>query len=302
MILLVLLTLTTFFNPQHIIDCTLPMNSEEFELVTTDGIELYGQSWTPEGVPKAVICLIHGLSEHSGRYHAFAQYFTEKNMAVYAIDLRGHGKTPGKRGHIPNYELLLDDVEELLKVARRTYNDTPLFVYGQSFGGNIVSNYVTKKNTSEVAGTILSAPWLRLAFTPPQIKIKLAGLMQNIYPGYTENSDINPEELSKDPAVIKAYKEDSLVHNRISSRLFFSATNHGELAIANAFKLTIPLLAIHGKEDKLTSWKATEGFVKNTEGKGSLNLYDGVKHEPHNDIERLTILAEVYQWISKQLT
>ena len=277
------------------------MNTEEHQLVTTDGLELFSQSWAPDIEPQAVICLIHGLSEHSGRYQSFAEFFVAKGIAVFALDLRGHGKSPGKRGHVKKYESLLDDVEELLKVARKTYNDTPLFLFGQSLGGNIVSNYVIKKNTSEVHGAILSAPWLRLAFAPPKIKVKLASIMKNIYPAYSEASDINPNELSKNVEIVRAYEQDSLVQKRISSSLFFSATMNGESAIQNAFKLTIPLFAIHGKSDKLTSWEATEEFVKNSGPKGQIRLYPEVKHEPHNDSEREEILGDVHHWIMEQL-
>ena len=275
------------------------MRIEEYDLVSKDGENLYSKAWLPEEgkEPEAVICLVHGLSEHTGRYDEFAQFFNNNQIAVFSFDLRGHGKSPGKRGHVRNYDALLDDVEGLLKIARREYNDILLFLYGQSLGGNIVSNYVTRKNTSEVAGAILSAPWLRLAFAPPPIKVKLASIMQRIYPAYTEPSDINPENLSKEPDIVKAYNEDALVQKQISSSLFFGGTKNGELAIRNAFKLTIPLLAIHGKSDKLTSWQASEEFVKNCGKIAALKLYEDVKHEPHNDTERQEILSDVHHWI-----
>ena len=278
------------------------MRSEEFDLISKDGRQLYGRSWLPddEREPEAVICLIHGLSEHSGRYEEFAKYFTSRRIAVFTFDLKGHGKSPGKRGHVRDYDSLLDDVESLLKTARKEHNDALLFLFGQSLGGNIVANYVIRKNTTEVAGAVLSAPWLRLAFTPPAFKVRLTAIMKSIYPAYAEKSNIDAEELSKEAEVITAYKEDPLVQKRISSGLFLSATKKGEDVLKNAFKLTIPLFAIHGKADKLTSWQATEEFIGNAGEKATLKLYEGVKHEPHNDTERNDVLSDIHHWILNQ--
>ncbi len=282
-------------NPNYI-----DMTIEEFELASK-GAKLHCQAWLPEQEPQVIICLIHGLSEHIGRYEEFAEFFTSQQIAVFAYDLRGHGKSPGKRGHVRQYDLLLEDVENTLKIARREYNNALLILFGQSFGGNIVSNYLVKKNTSEVAGAILSAPWLKLAFDPPPFKVKLASIMKNIYPAYSENSKINSGMLSKDEEKIKAYLSDPLVHNKISAGLFFSIIKQGEAALENAFKVTIPLLVIHGKEDKLTSWKASEEFVTTVGDRGTFRLYDGVMHEPHNDPEREMVLNEVQKWISNNV-
>jgi len=278
------------------------MKSEEFDLIAKDGLKLYAKSWLPdlEEEPKVVICLVHGLSEHLGRYEDFALFFTSKGIPVFSFDLRGHGKSGGKRGHMKKYEYLLDDVESLLKIARREYNDGLMFLYGQSLGGNIVANYILKKNTSEVAGAILSAPWFKLAFEPPFFKLMLAGAMKHIYPSYSEKSDIEGESLSKDPAIVEAYNNDPLVHNKISVSLFFETVKNGKRAIPNAFKLTIPLLAIHGKADPLTSWEATDEFVKKAGDKAVVRLYNEVKHEPHNDLEREQVLSDVLEWIYLQ--
>ena len=274
------------------------MGIEKYELIS-NGSQLNCQAWIPETEPRGIICLVHGLGEHIGRYEEFAAFFTENAYAVFAFDLWGHGKSPGKRGHIKQYDWFLNDLESLLKIARREYNDTPIFLYGQSMGGNIISSFITRRNTSEVSGAVLSAPWLKLAFDPPAFKVKLAGFMRKIYPSFRENSNIDPALLSKDEQVIKAYDEDPLVQRKISANLFFSVVKSGVSVIDNAFKLTIPLLAIHGKSDQLTSWKATEQFVKNAGDKARVKLYENVLHEPHNDLERDEILQDVLNWMNE---
>ncbi len=276
------------------------MTIEEHDLVSS-GEKLFCQAWLPDKEPKVIICLVHGLSEHLGRYEEFAEFFTAQQTAVFAFDLRGHGKSPGKRGHVKQYDLLLDDVENLLKIARREFNDALLVLFGQSLGGNIVSNYLISRNTSEVAGAIVSAPWLKLAFDPPGWKVKLAAIMKIIYPAYSENSDIDANLLTKDLEKIKAYQSDPLVQNKISAGLFFSILQRGKSAISNAFKITVPVLAIHGKDDQLTSWNATEEFIQNSGGKGDFKSYENVKHEPHNEVERNDILNDLNQWIKEKI-
>ncbi len=278
------------------------MTSEEFEMIASDGVELHAKTWKPdsEDEPTSVLCLVHGFAEHLGRYESVAEYFVSQGMVVMSFDHRGHGKSPGKRGHAPNFDQLIDDVEQLLIEARRSYNDALLFLFGQSFGGNVVANYLTKRNTSEVAGAILSAPWFRLAFKPPAIKMKLARIMKGIYPGYSEKSSIKSSELTKDEVLASAYDNDPLVHDNITAATFFNIVTYGEAVISNAFKLTIPMMLIHGKEDRITSWKASEEFAHKAGEKCSLRLYDNLRHEPLNEVERETVLEGLMTWISHQ--
>ena len=96
------------------------------------------------------------------RYEHFAAHFNEHDIGVFAVDLRGHGKSEGKRGHAPNYDLLLSDVEELIKAARVDFNDTPIVLYGHSMGGNLVASFILQNNMKELEAAVLSSPWLTL--------------------------------------------------------------------------------------------------------------------------------------------
>ncbi|MDQ3393384.1 MAG: lysophospholipase, partial [Bacteroidota bacterium] len=137
------------------------MNNEHLTLLSRDGLEIHARYWVPEK-PNAIICIVHGIGEHSGRYNEMALYMCSRGFTVFANDQRGHGKSGGKRGHSPSYSLLLDDVETLMKWARSQYPDLPLYLYGHSWGGNIVANFILKRKTKEVSGSILSSPWLEL--------------------------------------------------------------------------------------------------------------------------------------------
>ena len=140
----------------------------------TDNTPLLVNSWIPENV-EVVLLIIHGLGEHSQRYDQVANFFNERKTAVFGMDLRGHGKSGGKRGHTPSYGQLMEDIEQGMIQARSAYPNLPLFIYGHSLGGNLVTNFLLRKNVSELAGAIISAPQCAKAVTPnatPKITIK----------------------------------------------------------------------------------------------------------------------------------
>lgn len=271
------------------------MHTNELELRTKDGLSLSGKSWLPEGEPQKIICLVHGHGEHIGRYEHFAAHFVEKGIAVFAVDLRGHGKSEGKRGHTPNYELLLSDVEELIKAARVDHNDTPIILYGHSMGGNLVAGFILQNNMKELEAAVLSSPWLTLAFDPPSAQVRLAKIVRWIFPSLTQHSKLDAQLLSKDPAVIKAYQDDPLVHDLVSPSLFLSILKGGENALKKANELKLRTLVMHGDDDKITSAESSQTFAH--EGGADFKLWSGVKHEPHNEPEQKEVLSFVSDWI-----
>jgi alpha-beta hydrolase superfamily lysophospholipase len=136
--------------------------TEVFAIQTTDGLQLQGKYWKVEN-PKAVLCFVHGLGDHIGRHTHVGDFMAEHDIAMVTYDQRGHGRSEGKRGHVPSYDALLTDAESMLSYTKEIYPDTPLFLYGHSMGGNVVANYALKKEVSDLAGTIISSPWLRLS-------------------------------------------------------------------------------------------------------------------------------------------
>jgi len=146
------------------------MKHTEFKFKTSDELQLFGQSWQPEDRPRAAICLVHGMGEHSGRYGHVADRLTQAGYSVFAFDLRGHGKSLGPRGHTPSYRTLLNDINSLLNEVDKNFPELPLFLYGHSLGGNLVLNYVLRRQP-KFKGVIVTGPWLRLAFEPPRFKI-----------------------------------------------------------------------------------------------------------------------------------
>jgi len=276
------------------------MTKEEFSIIARDGKSLFGRSWKVHE-PKAMICMIHGLGEHSGRYEHVGDYFITNNCSFFAIDLRGHGLSEGKKGHASSMDILLGDVEELMMHAREIHNDCPMFLYGHSLGGNIVTNFVLKQNTSELTGAIVSSPWLKLANEPASWQISVAAYISKFLPWFTQPNGLDIADLTNLDEVNQAYKNDLLVHNKISTRLFTLGYNSGIWALKNADRLKIPIFMFHGSEDKITSQESSHEFAEKVGDLVSYKIWSGIKHEPHNDRDADAVLKSIIDWINKQL-
>jgi acylglycerol lipase len=276
------------------------MDHKELNWTSSDGIKIYAQQWYVEN-PKAVVSIVHGMGEHSGRYDHVAKFLNANGFSVIAFDQRGHGKSGGKRGHAPSYELLMDDISIFLEQTGALFPNVPVFLYGHSMGGNLVLNYALK-NTPDVKGIIASSPWLKLAFEPPAAKITLAKLVNGIYPSLTQSSNLDVSAISKDLAEVNKYKTDPLVHDKISSNMFLSIHNSGLWAIENAPQLKAPLLLFHGTADRITCAKASEEFVKNTPGETTtFKLLENYFHEAHNDLNKQEVLEMIKNWLDGRL-
>jgi len=273
------------------------MKKEEIKIRTLDGLELEAIHYMPSVSPEIVIIIVHGLGEHIGRYQNLIEFFVGENFSVFAYNQRGHGNSPGKRGHTPGYIHLLNDCENMLKIARRTYNSAAIFLYGQSLGGNIVLNFTLRRQTSEISGVVASSPFLKLGFDPPPFKIKLGRLMAGIWPSFSQGNEIEPELLSHKDPVVEAYKNDPLVHESISAKMFVCTVEAGKWALehANAFK--IPLLIMHGTEDKITDPEASKKFAGKVGGMAVLKLWDGLLHELHQEVKAPEVMMFVKRWI-----
>ncbi|MEM7549362.1 MAG: alpha/beta fold hydrolase [Bacteroidota bacterium] len=277
------------------------MKIENFEVITKDGFLLHGKKWLTESVPKAIICFQHGLAEHSDRYNHVADFFVQNDIALYSVDLRGHGKSEGKRGHTPSFNLLMNDCERMLMEARKDHFSEPLILYGHSTGGNVVANFLCRKNTLEVSGAILSAPWLKLAFEPPAFKVKLAKFASRIFPSFSQDNELDPTHLSKDESVVKAYVGDPLVHRKISAKMFFECYNAGIYALDHAEKVSKPTLVMHGDDDKITSNSASKDFASANTDHVEFKNWSGLRHEIHNEPEQAEVMDFALKFIQEKI-
>jgi alpha-beta hydrolase superfamily lysophospholipase len=274
--------------------------TEVFAIRTTDGLHLQGTYWKVEN-PKAVVCFVHGLGDHIGRHTHVGDFMAEHQIAMVTYDQRGHGRSEGKRGHVPAYDTLLTEVGSALSYAKEIYPGAPLFLYGHSMGGNIVANYVLKKQVNDLKGAVISSPWLRLSFNPSAIQLTLAKIVSRFYPAYSQPNGLNARQLTHDPEIAKAYIADPLVHTEISATLFFGMYQNGEWAVKNAGQLRIPALLMHGADDPITSMPATREFAAKAGKLVTFKVWDGLLHETHNESNRLEVLAYMKDWILSKL-
>jgi acylglycerol lipase len=261
--------------------------------------EFYGQYWSVDA-PVGVVAIVHGMGEYSGRYGTFvAPALNKAGYSVIAFDHFGHGHTKGKRGHCPSYDAVLDSVDTLLSKSAEFFgNQLPVFLYGHSMGGNVVANYILKRNNN-LKGAIITSPLFRLAFTPPAWKLTLGGLMKNIYPAFTERTGLDPHAISKDKEVVKQYIADPLIHDKISVNFSLPFFETGEWAIANAGNLNLPTLLAHGTADAITSHKGSEAFAANSNHHLTLHLAEGGFHELHNDPEKEQFMQTIINWLNQ---
>jgi len=259
---------------------------------------LFGQYWKPQ-IAKAVIVLVHGMGEHSGRYkESVIPFLLKGNYAVVAYDLFGHGKTKGKRGNCSGYNALLDSLELAIDKAQTLFNNLPVFIYGHSLGGNIVINYALKRQP-KIKAIIATSPFLRLAFKLPKWKVALGKLLFHVFPSITLPSEIDVEAISTIPSQVQQYIQDPLVHDKISPNYLFPVIEAGEYAITNAYKLNVPIFITHGTADRIIDFKGSVAFCKHSKV-SDLKLYQDCFHELHHDICAQEMIKAIVNWLDKQ--
>jgi alpha-beta hydrolase superfamily lysophospholipase len=268
---------------------------------SNDGLRLFAQGWEPEAAPKAVVCLVHGLGDHSGRYAHVSAHLVEHGYAVLAFDRRGHGKSEGLRGHADGYDVLLQEIDLLLQNAARRYPGLPRFLYGQSLGGAVVINYALSRKP-DVAGVVSTSPFLRTTVPTPAWKLALGKVTYNLCPTLRLGNGVDPGGLSHDAAAVRAFRADPLVHDRISARMGLDIMRKGEEASTQAARFPLPLLLMHGNSDPITSFEASRRFAERAPSDlCTFVAWDGLYHEMHNEPQQAEVLNTITAWLDRIL-
>lgn len=262
-----------------------------------EGIRLFAAEW-PLKHPKAVLAIVHGQGEHIGRYAHLAEWYNRHQIAVVGYDHQGYGRSEGKRGHAKNLQVLLDDIGLLLEETRRRYPGTPLFLYGHSMGGGLVLNYVTRRDPV-LAGLIATGPWIRLAFEAPAVKVIAGKIMHKIMPALTLPTGLATSFLSRDQAVVDAYRSDPLVHDQLSMAAGIALLESAAWLNGYSGVFSIPVLLMHGGADKITSAAATKEFFGRVAGDVSHREWPGLYHEIHNEPEKEQVFEFTLAWMKR---
>ena len=274
--------------------------ARETHIHAEDGTALFVRHWLPEAAPRAVVCLTHGLGEHGGRYDHVAKALTAAGVAVLVLDLRGHGRSEGKRGHIASYDLALDDVGLLLEQADQDYPKAPRFLYGHSLGGNIVLNYILRRRPP-ILGAVATSPLLEVGFAPPAWKLTIGRLAYALVPSLCMGNEVNAAGLTAEREVVSAYVADPLVHDRVSARLAIDMLEAGRWALGHAAELATPLLLMAGDDDTIVSPRASAAFARAAGPLCTFRSWPGLKHELHNEARWLEVMAVIVSWLDERL-
>lgn len=263
-------------------------------------LKIYRQRWLPEKKkpPKAVVVLVHGLGEHSGRYAHVARALVDAGCAVYALDHRGHGRSEGPRAFVDRFAHAVDDIDQVVEFARREQRGKPLFLLGHSMGGALSLSY-TLKHPEKLRGLILSGPAVALDGAPPLMK-PLSKFLSTFAPGLGMFA-VDPSVLSRDASVVADYAADPLnAHRKVPARTLGEIVKFVELLPALLPAIQMPLLVMHGGQDKLVRAAGSEMVIKQVGSPDkTLIVYDGLYHEIFNELpeDRARVLGDLTSWI-----
>jgi alpha-beta hydrolase superfamily lysophospholipase len=269
----------------------------DFNIKLNNGLVLKGMLESPGENTRGVIIFVHGLGEHIQRYRYWADLFKKEGMAFAGVDLPGHGNSDGRKGYIKSYVQLGEMIDIMLNTCVRTFPGVPLYIYGHSLGGGVVLNYILRNNP-KVKGAIVTSPWLRLSFKPAKIKIIMAGVMKYLIPGLIQPSGLNISHISRDETVVEKYKNDPLVHGKISVSLFYEAMSAARYSLAHASELKIRTLLMHGSDDMICSPEGSREFAAKTD-KADLKIWEGGYHELHNEPFKEEVFKYIINWIGR---
>lgn len=270
--------------------------------------ELFWQCWRPRGA-RAVLAIVHGLGEHCGRYQNVVDAVSGMPVAVWGFDLRGFGRSTGSRGHVDSFWDYLEDIDHFLHLVHqregqdgnRPEASLPVFLLGHSYGGLIALHYAISRPGC-LAGLILASPCLGLAMVVPRWKQNLAHFLSRLRPRFSMSSRLDPDLLSRDEEVVRAYIADPLVHDRVSARLFADMQWAMERAARKAVQLRCPCLMLLGERDGIVSTPVCQNvFVRLGSADKELALYPGLYHELFNEVGKEGPLGKLRGWVSARL-
>jgi alpha-beta hydrolase superfamily lysophospholipase len=263
---------------------------------------IYFQCWEPETAPRAVLLLAHGGGEYSGRYQALAEFFAGNDYAVAALDHNGHGYSDGTPGHVSSFEDYLFDLRLFRKRVAGRFAGVPMYLLGHSMGGLIGSLYLLR-NQAEFQGAILSGPLIKTELTPGLIQVLLIRLLAVLAPrlGVLQ---LNANGVSRDPREVKKYTEDPLVlHGKMSARMLRELFAGMKAIQAEAARITLPILILHGGEDVMTSPEGSRFLHEHVSSRDkTLKIYPGLYHEIFNEPERAEVLDDMLNWCEARLS
>lgn len=278
------------------------MSQPEIEYLTTDNIALIGRRWLPTGNLRAVLCLVHGLGEHCGRYTHIAEALSAEGVAVIGIDHRGHGRSGGIRGHVDGFEQYIGDIVGFAESQVAELGaELPLFLLGHSMGG-LITTRALQTYGGNLAGAVISNPCLGVAVKAPALKVGAARLLSKLLPKLRLDNELEVTQICRDPEVVAAYQADPLVHSKISSRWYTSLLAAMEAANADPHTVSVPTLWILSGQDSICDSSVARQFAASLpDARRAVLDFPEAYHEAHNGPDKGDVIRGIVDWVEGQL-
>ena len=261
---------------------------------------VFYRQWSAEQ-PRAVALLVHGLGEHGGRYQHVADALCARGISVYAPDHPGHGRSPGHRCHIDAFGDFYPALDELRELIGASHGDLPCFLIGHSMGGLITGGYLLARQ-HRFAGAAFSGAAFEVPEAPGAVALFINRIIATVVPklGVLQ---LDASEVSRDPEVVRRYREDPLVHSgKVSARLVVELFAAMDDLRAKRSAITLPVLVMHGEADVMTPAEGSRRFIEGVGGSDkTLHIYPGLYHEIFNEPEQAQVIDELGAWLEAQL-
>lgn len=274
---------------------------EEATFKGYDGAELFFQSW-PKKSPQAVILGVHGLGEYADCYNFLAQGLEDTPYQLVMSDLRGHGRSSGKRG-VGGIDEFVRDIKLFYSLVKARFSGLPIFILGHSMGGLIVCKFLIRHSDAAFSGVVLSSPLMGIAVEVPAFKKKSAGVLAKVLPNLTLYNEIPLSHLTLDKRIVQTYESDHLRHDRISAGLFSEMLQSIDYVFHQSDKIRGPLLLQQAGDDLVVSrGKGKELFDRLKIPDKEYIVYEGYYHEIYNEVHREKPYEDLKRWLKGHLS
>jgi len=276
---------------------------EKLHLRARDGTGLFARRVAPREGARARLLWVHGFAEHGGRYLPTLTWFAERGFDSWILDLRGHGRSEGRRTFVTRFADYLDDLQAFHQEVGRS-DELPRFALGHSMGGLVLARTLQERGPAlpSLREAVILSPFLGVKAKLPRWKTVAGRVLSRVAPWAAIPTDLNLHDLSKDPAVWEAYATDPLVAKHATARWYTETVGNHPLAIAEARRIDLPVLVMHGEDDGLADPERARDFhIRLASADKELRMWPGLRHELLNEVEQLAVREHLLGWLEPRL-